>query len=164
MAKLTRLFNAVRKKSEELNKKHGDQFDGLAFWQPLKKELSVLDNHIVKWKSLGKKVTHDIMLVSEYTKNGYEEEHMIASHHFLIQQVRIPANEKANPKKIIQVGLNIGQWKGRPDVALRRQIKYSTLNLDKIDRYISKSDINKLSEQIPDSVVDAVLRYLSSAS
>ena len=86
MAKLTRLFNAVRKKSEELNKKHGNSFDGLEFWQPLKKELSVLDKHTVKWKSLGKKLTHDIMLVSEYTKNGYEKECMIASHHFLIQQ------------------------------------------------------------------------------
>lgn len=164
MASLKILFNAVRKKSEELNKKYRDRFDGLGFWQPIKKELAVLDNHVVTWKSLGKKLTHEIMSIPEYTKNGYGDECMIESHHFVIQQVRIPTNEKANPKKIIQVGLNIGQWKGRPDIVLRRRIKYSTLHLDKIDRYISKSDIEKLSKKIPKSVVDAVLQYLSTIS
>jgi len=103
-------------------------------------------------------MTHTIMSVPEYTKNGYGKECIIASNHFLIQQVRIPLREKANVKKIVQIGLNIGQWNGRPRVL---QIKYPR-NLNKISGYISKSNIHKLSKKISDVTLNNVLQYLSS--
>jgi hypothetical protein len=48
------------------------------------------------------------MLLPEYTINGYEEKIIIENNHFIIQQVRIPLNEKPSIRKIIQIALNIG--------------------------------------------------------
>lgn len=52
------------------------------------------------------------MLLPEYTINGYENKLINENNHFIIQQVRIPINEKPTIKKIIQIALNIDQYKG----------------------------------------------------
>lgn len=160
--KLQKLFDIVKKRSEELNKRHHN-FDGQAFWGPIKHELIELDRYTAsKWKSLGKKITSDIMSLSEYTKDGYGRETIIKSHHFLIQQVRIPLNEQPNVRKIIQIALNIGQWYGKHDTILMKKIKYPTLHLNQLSRYISQKDVKKLSKIIPDHTIETIMHYLSS--
>ena len=90
---------------------------------------------------------------------GFER---IESNHFLIQQVRIPTTEKPSIRKIIQLGLNIGQWYGKPDKSLMKELKYETLNLNKLSRYVSKKDIEKISKNIPDESIQNIMNYLST--
>jgi len=52
------------------------------------------------------------MLLPEYIINGYDQKSIIENNHFIIQQVRIPLNEKPTIRKIIQIALNIGQYRG----------------------------------------------------
>jgi len=158
------LFIKILETAKYLNKKYGEDFDGLEFWRGMKPLLAVMDKYEASnWKALNKIMVKNIMLVSEYTINGYGDDPIIiASHHFLIQQVRIPTNDKPTIRKILQVALNIGQWKGRPDPALMKKIKYSTLGLDKLSKYITDKDIKKLSAKISPVIMDSVLLYLLS--
>ena len=158
------IFDAVKIKSYQLRHKY-TIFDGQAFWQPIKKELAKLNtNDFVAshWKPISKDIVHKIMSVPESFKNGYGEEIFIEEHHFLIQQVRIPTTEKPSIRKIIQLGLNIGQWYGKPDKSLMKELKYETLNLNKLSRYVSKKDIEKISKNIPDESIQNIINYLST--
>jgi len=162
--KLEIIFNAVKTKSHQLRHKYPN-FDGRAFWQPIKKELAKLNtNDFVAshWKPISKVLVHKIMSVPEYQRNGYGNEQIIEPHHFLIQQVRIPTTEKPSIRKIIQLGLNIGQWYGKPDKSLMKELKYETLNLNKLSRYVSKKDIEKISKNIPDESIQNIMNYLST--
>ena len=71
--KLELLFNAILDKSYQLRSKNPKNFDGLGFWQGIKKILEPLDKYSAsKWKTLSKTKTKKIMLLPEYTINGYE--------------------------------------------------------------------------------------------
>ena len=158
------IFAEVKTKSYQLRHKYTN-FDGQAFWQHIKKELAKLNtNDFVAshWKPISKDLVHKIMSVPEYQRNGYGNEQIIESHHFLIQQVRIPTTEKSSIRKIIQLGLNIGQWYGKPDKSLMKELKYETLNLNKLSRYVSKKDIEKISKNIPDESIQNIINYLST--
>lgn len=161
--KLEVLFNLVLLASYKQRKKN-KQFDGFNFWQPIKKELEKLDKYdnIIKFKKIPDSLVKIIMEIPEFYKNGYGKENIIESHHFLIQQVRIPTNEKASVKKIIQIALNIGQWKGLPNEAIYKDIKYNNTNLDDIYTYISKTSSNKLSKYIDNDIISNIEKYLNS--
>jgi len=154
------LFNLVKNKCYKLIKKN-KKFDGRAFWQPIKNELSKLDIKATKWKKISKSLTNKVMKQPEYIKDGYGKEHIIENHHFIIQQVRIPLQEKPSLRKIIQIALNIGQWKGDNDKKIMKEIDYKNSGLDNINKYISKSDIRKISSKIPKSTMDRIIKYLN---
>jgi hypothetical protein len=62
-----------------------------------------------------KKEVDKIMLLPPQTLveiDGYGKQHTNEFNHFIIQAVRLPRTEGANIRKIIQVGLNIGQYIG----------------------------------------------------
>jgi hypothetical protein len=62
------IFNNVLDKAYKLRKANPTKFDGLGFWQPIKKLLEPLDNYSAKkWKKIPKKLTRSIMLLPEYT-------------------------------------------------------------------------------------------------
>ena len=89
-SELEYLFNIVREKSTELRGKYRDEFDGKGFWQPIKKILAKVNINASKWKNIPQDIVESIMTLPEYYKNGYGDEHIIETNHFLIQQVRIP--------------------------------------------------------------------------
>lgn len=145
------IFNHVLDKAYKLRKANPTKFDGLGFWQPIKKLLEPLDEYSAKkWKKIPKKLTRSIMLLPEYTINGYEEKSIIENNHFIIQQVRIPLKEAPSIRKIIQIALNIGQYKGSGGKMI----------FDNIGQFIYRKDIVELSKHIPDNLVRKILEYL----
>jgi hypothetical protein len=145
------IFNSVLDKAYKLRKANPTKFDGLGFWQPIKKMLEPLDEYSAKkWKKIPKKMTKKIMLLPEYTINGYEEKSIIEDNHFIIQQVRIPLTEKPTIRKIIQIALNIGQYKGSGGKII----------FDNIGQFIYRKDIVELSKHIPDVLVRKIREYL----
>jgi hypothetical protein len=158
MSNLEILFDSVLEKSYQLRKKNPTKFDGQGFWQPIKKMLEPLDEyHAKKWKKISKNKTRKIMLLPEYTINGYETKIINENNHFIIQQVRIPLNEKPTIKKIIQIALNIGQYRGTNKSKFIYNIKFN-----KITQFIYKTDVIELSKHISDEMVEKINDYLSS--
>jgi len=96
------------------------------------------------------------MLLPEYTINGYETKQINEKNHFMIQQVRIPLQDKPTIKKIIQIALNIGQYKGTNKTKNNNSIKYNNIN-----QYIYKNDIIKLSNYLTDDIINEINKYLS---
>ena len=87
------LFDNFLEKTYKLRKANPTTFDGQGFWQPIKKILEPLDGYNAKkWKKISKIKTRKIMLLPEYTINGYETKLINENNHFIIQQVRIPLN------------------------------------------------------------------------
>jgi hypothetical protein len=139
------IFNNVLEKAYKLRKANPTKFDGQGFWQPIKKMLEPLDEYSAKkWKKIPKKLTRSIMLLPEYTINGYEEKIIIEKNHFIIQQVRIPLIEKPTIRKIIQIALNIGQYRGSGGKMI----------FDNIGQFIYRKDIMELSKHIPDKLIE----------
>ena len=154
--KLENLFYMVMKKAYHYRKKN-KHFDGLAFWQPIKNALSDYDNLSAhSWKKINPNLTKRIMKLPEYYIDGYGNQNMIELNHFLIQQVRIPLQEKPSLRKIIQIALNIGQFNGVvPD-----NFMIKNKNLNKLTTYISKEDIINISNDIPDILIDKIEKLL----
>jgi hypothetical protein len=152
------LFDSVLEKSYKLRNSNPLKFDGLSFWQPIKKILEPLDKYNAKkWKKISKTKTRKIMLLPEYYIDGYETKQINENNHFIIQQVRIPLIEKPTIKKIIQIALNIGQYKGTNNTNFIYNIKF-----DNITQFIYKSDIIELSKYISQETLEKVNEYLSS--
>ena len=138
-------------KAYKLRKANPTKFDGQGFWQPIKKLFEPFDEYSAKkWKKIPKKLTKTIMLLPEYTINGFEEKSIIENNHFIIQQVRIPLKEAPTIRKIIQIALNIGQYRGSGGKMI----------FNNIGHLISRKDIVELSKHIPDDVVRKIRGYL----
>ena len=147
--KLEILFTKILDKSYQLRKKNPLHFDGKGFWQPIKTILEPLDKHTAsKWKNLSKSKTKKIMLLPEYTINGYDTKTINENNHFIIQQVRIPLQDKPTIKKIMQIALNIGQYKGTKKSKIAYNVK-----LNNINQFILKKDIIELSKYITDDML-----------
>jgi hypothetical protein len=148
----------------EAKRKSDNKFDGKAFWQPIKNNLSDKTIESIKFRNLSKKLVDSIMKLQEKYIDGYGNEVMIASNHFLIQQVRIPTTEPISLRKIIQIALNIGQWKGSPNYEIYENIKYDNTGLDKINTYITKADIKIISAHIDEDKIQKIEDYIKSLS
>jgi len=143
------LFNAVLKKLKNERKKKKN-FDGHGFWQPIKKILSNSSWKATKWKKTEKNHYEKIMKCPEYYIDGYGNKNIIEVNHFLIQTVRIPATESPSLKKIIQIGLNIGQYEGMTSEKLKyREIKCYLCKNDyeiNLESILSPDNIEKLKK------------------
>jgi hypothetical protein len=149
MTSLEKIFNAVRDASSAHRKQSGDDFDGLKFWKPIKNTLKKFDKYEGTYKKINKTITNKIMNFPEFIINGKGEQIIIEPNHFLIQQVRLPIKYECTIRKIVQLGLNIGQWTGLPNKELWKEIKYPTkYKLNKLRTYVSKREIKRLSKFI----------------
>ena len=101
-----------------------------------------------KWKEINQKFTKKVMARTEYKIDGYGNKKIVESTHFIIQQVRIPLQEEPTIRKIIQIALNIGQYKGK---------QYFNIH-----NYITHEDIILLSGKISDQIIEEINFYLSS--
>ena len=158
------LFDLVLNKFEQLNKKYLN-LNGKALWQPIKSILSKYDEprfYASKYKKLSDSLIDKIMSIIEYSRNGKGEETLLVQNHFIIQQVRIPLKEEPSIKKIIEIALNIGQWKGNPDKKIYNLLNYKKTGLDKINKYLNNYNIKKLSSYIDDSILLSIKEYLDS--
>ena len=152
------LFNKVLEKSYTLRKENPNNFDGLGFWQPIKKILEPFDNYNDKrWKKISESKTKKIMLLPEYIINGYDNKIINEKNHFIIQQVRIPLNDKPFIRKIIQLALNIGQYKGINNNKFIYNIKFNNIN-----QFLFKDDIKELSDHISNEILKKIDEYLIS--
>jgi hypothetical protein len=154
------LFYLILKTVKD-KRKSNIKFDGKAFWQPIKQQLSDKSIESIKFKRLPKKLVEYIMKLPEKYIDGYGNEIMIESHHFLIQQARIPSTEQLSLRKLIQIALNIGQWKGYPNYEIYKEIEYDNTELDKINTYISKINLEKLSALIDEDIIKNIEDYIA---
>ena len=157
------LFDSVLEKSYKLRQSNPLNFDGQGFWQPIKKILEPLDKYNAKkWKQISKTKTRKIMLLPEYTINGYETKLINENNHFIIQQVRIPLQDKPTIKKIMQIALNIGQYKGTcMNKSMNTSKNIKNISYNNINQFIFKNDIIKLSKYLTDDIVNSISKYLS---
>lgn len=149
---LENLFNYTIKYYKKL-RQNNSNLDGKKAWEHIKEILASLDNiKGKKYKKLAKKLKIKIKSYPEYDATGK----MIESNHFIIQQERIPATEEITIRKIIQIALNIGQWKGMPNKQIYKELEYDNTGLDKISTYVSVSDIKKLSKYLTYDIVQKI--------
>jgi hypothetical protein len=95
------------------------------------------------------------MLLPEYTINGYETKQINEKNHFMIQQIRIPLNDKQTIKKKIQIALNIGQYKGT-NKSINKTKNSNSIKYNNINQFIYKNDIIKLSNYITNDMIDEI--------
>ena len=133
------LFKAMQDGAIKL-RKSSKNADGLAFWNKYKGELSKHDSIKVDWcvKGPGKKEVDKIMALAEYEIDGHGKQHTNEFNHFFIQTVRLPRTEASNIRKVIQVGLNIGQYIGSGGA----KKKWMT-----ITNYLSKKEIKRINTE-----------------
>jgi hypothetical protein len=162
MSNLIKLFNELVKKACENNAKN-ENFDGLKYWRQMKSDLEKLDKIIVakKWKLPKESTRKRIMKIPEYDS----KKNIIRFSHFLIQQVRIPYTSKPSIRKILQLALNIGQMKGLVrHIPVYNEIlnciSYKKLKLDKLEYYLPKSEIVRLSKLIDKKLLNQLLQKM----
>lgn len=148
------LFKNILKKTQELRKKN-PKLDGQKFWQPIKEILTQFDDLPAKeWRKISEQSTKQIMDLIEYCVDGHEKIIMNEKNHFIIQQVRIPLKEKPSIRKIIQIVLNIGQYRG---IGAGYHINFNGIN-----DFLHKDDIINLSKYITDDIVKQINKYFDS--
>lgn len=148
---MERLFDMVLEKSYQL-RKNDKNFNGQEFWQPIKNALTYLDcKKADKWVETPNDIYNIIMKLPEHFENGKINE----NNHFLIQQVRIPRTEDPTIKKIIQIALNIGQYRG-----VNNYTKPFNERKD-ITQFVDDNNIIQLSKYIDDAKILEVETYLS---
>ena len=163
---LEQLFNMVFNKSYVLRKHHTIQkrrnqlnpkFDGQGFWQPIKEIFAKDKNKASSWvHSLQKEQEALIMSLNEKNANG----NMNEKNHFLIQQVRIPHNEEPVVCKILQIALNMGQYKG---IVEGEGTNHNPSYLfHSIYDFITHNDVHDLSDKIKKQDIDELIAYLLS--
>lgn len=141
-------------------KKNNKNFDGQKAWQYIKNILQKYDQYEFSYKEINKDLYENIMSYPEYDQN----KKIIEENHFIIQQVRIPNQEKANIRKIIQIGLNIGQWLGFPNKDIFKKIDYEKTQLDKIETYLTEEAIKNMNKILIKDDIENISNYLIELS
>lgn len=147
---ISNLFNIIIYISKQKNLKDKN-FDGHQYWLGIKNILSEKSDPkksntwtAKKWiqlKDTDPKLAKQIESLNEFNNS----DNMIKQHHFLIQLIRIPKNEKPTLQKISQIALNIGQYLGSKEHdqrlnAYKQDIKVKYI---KATDYIPKEDASK---------------------
>ncbi len=128
--------------------------DGKSLWQPIKQLVD--DNKLtIQYKKIDSDLIDKIMALPEYDNNNK----IIESNHFIIQQIRIPT-EYVSIRKILQIALNIGQWLGKPNKQFKDEINYSIIGMESLSFYLEDHDIELLSEQISDNLFNKIVECL----
>lgn len=162
MSNLETIFYKVLKASKRC-KEEIQEFDGLAFWTPIKKILQ--ENELVLDTNWAPKIDNEVKEKISAIDDYDSEKTFIECNHFLKQQVRIPnVEEKISLRKLIQIALNIGQFLGSKDnIHLINFVDYNNLKLDVIESYINKDDLLRMSETLNiDNILVKISEYLDN--
>jgi DNA polymerase/3'-5' exonuclease PolX len=127
------------------------EIDGLVFWREEK-------NKYMKYDILSTKISYSVN--SDYVNkindlfecgelaNLDKSGETVLPDHFIYQLVNIPTT-KPTIRKIIQLALNIGQWKAATkdtEALIKADAIFEEYNLDNIESYLRKDDIEILSK------------------
>ena len=140
--------------------------DGLGFWKSIKDKLAIYDElQAPSWKSLPEDITRDVLSLPEYYILGNGEKVIDEPNHFLIQQFRLPLQNKPTFRKIMQVALNAGQFhpnKNRDTIPNLILDNYNSHKYWQLDRYLDMSTINQIGcfNKIPESFVNDISETL----
>jgi len=138
------LFYAVMEKSEQLRHSGQEKFDGQGFWQPIKKELKQYDNYLVEWSP------------QVYDETVMALDDNVPVQHFRRQLDRIPLEEDPNPRKVIQLALNIGQFLGsvkddattKFDISEMKEITFFVRTVDPFNGIIKQSSFDIIANYL----------------
>lgn len=143
-----KLQNHVRKK-----RRTTANFDGLKYWHSFKPILQK-SSFKGKWKKMPEKLVQRFMSQPEYVIDGYGNQHIIEDNHFLIQTVRIPTNEEPSLRKIMQVALNVGQYRAKTQKISMKRVECSD--------YVYRDVVNTTVADVLDQKdMKSMLRLLS---
>jgi hypothetical protein len=140
-----KLFQLIRKKLYNYNK--NNDIKESEIWDILEPILADMDekldieNKSLKFKNIANDIFTSIMELPE--SNGYG---LIKPNHYLIEQVRIPKQNKFSITKFIQIAFSIGIWEAKPDKKIYKKIQYKKTNLNDILTFIDYSNLSKLDE------------------
>lgn len=118
-------------------------WDGRAIWQCMKNKQSDIENDDHGWSCCIRNVDRmelydDAMTLDEFAPDGSTNE----VNHFLMQCVRIPMLDKACPRKVYQIALNIGQLEASARLGevkgktLELYNRFVAMGMREIDQYI----------------------------
>jgi hypothetical protein len=130
--------------------------DGLAFWRDYKKDL-------VKYDDLSKGMSYTIdkawvnkinyLFQCKHLSNLDINGNTVLPDHFIYQLPNLTMNDQVNIRKVMQLALNIGQWKAAikntKGLRFADQI-FKECNLESIESYLKKEDIESLSLLLDD--------------
>ena len=148
MCKLTQKFNNMINIAANLK---NSGIDGLDFWRKVKPDFAKYDNRSTEMKyTINKAYIHKInyLFHSKQLQNKDKNGETIIPDHFIYQLVNLPVNETVCIRRVMQLALNIGQWKSanKNTAALIEANKiFNDYNLDNIKSYLAKEDIETLS-------------------
>jgi hypothetical protein len=150
-------------------------FDGLFFWQKYFKPMYIQYDIInkssknYKWKILNKELSDKIINLKKHEYDTHSELYELIGEpvmntpiHFLIQHIRLTFNNQPLIfRKIMQLALNIGQFKAKfdkfkwPDVSKEESLKlcasYLKNRFNELDTYLTKDAINYFSKIVDDN-------------
>lgn len=117
--------------------------NGKYYWYQFKFILELYDIYTFTWLPfIDFEYIKQVMSTIEYVIDGYGNKTIIEGNHFLIQTVRIPTIEKPCIRKLLQIALNIGQY--RHFVNDRNALSHIT-----IDTLISSYELEALNKLLP---------------
>lgn len=150
-----RLFLAVLNASYQIQKIAPEE--GRESWQPIKVQFAD-KSYGLQWKPIAVPIRKFALNMIDETADGKT----ITKIHYFRQQIRIPSEEALNMRRLLQVALNIGQWKALPK-AVRDSVipahHYKKLRLDTIRRYITREQEKTLASGISQKTYDFVIDY-----
>ena len=150
-----RLFTAVLHASYHIQKIAPKE--GRESWQPIKKQFAD-ESYDLQWKPIAAPIRRFALNMIDETADGKT----ITNVHYFRQQLRIPSEEALNMRRLLQVALNIGQWKALPKAARDSVIpshEYKKLRLDTMRRYITRSQEQTLASNISPQAYNFVIDY-----
>ena len=124
--------------------------NGLYYWIQLKSLFaSIAYISANAFIPIEKDIYQRFMSLPEKTIDGYGNISMIELHHFVIQLVRIPHNEKPSIIKILQLAFNYGQYLGSREILLTKSVTFNGIeNVNTIYKFISIEDIQKIDSEL----------------
>ena len=138
---IVELFNFIMRVSCHAKKYGGDKFDGKQFWKKIKDKLEAYDTETIsKWNKI-EDICDDyqnVMTLTEYRISGNGNKKIDEINHFIIQTVRIPLEEEANLRKIMQIALNIGFYLAMT----KRHEEWMCIH-----KYLSSEELNNLEKK-----------------
>lgn len=124
--------------------------DGQAFWQPIKEQFAPRDANMASWRRLKCFDRYEKLEKEQRAPEGPKAEGETEGErrerevkHFLYQLWNLQANEDPNPRRLMQIALNLGQFVGTATFAEWREYGFE-IGMLNIFRYMTFSDIMKL--------------------
>ena len=151
--KLQRLFSGVIQTTQEIKEK----LDGKPATQAAKRiktywstieALCIEKQMPLEWKDLPRPLVDMVMGFPEKYVMGNGKMEIIEANHYLIQQVKIPTQNKGSLQELLRVAFHIGLWKANPNPSICQHIDYDSTKLSVLNRYLKTAEIKRISKEL----------------